>query len=101
MQKVPATALSRIFAAVAVVLIIKVALSVVIGYRDYFPPDFDSDFLLWREVYFWGHYHWAFYTHWRRFYIAVHSGGTRCRPGRAGLCLCSSMNVGREWKHRS
>jgi hypothetical protein len=36
---------------------------VVIGYRDYFPPNFRSDFLLGREAYFWGTYALAFYAH--------------------------------------
>ena len=49
-------------AAVAL-LILKVLLSVVIGYRDYFPPNFDADFLLGRGSYFWGPYCWAFYAH--------------------------------------
>ena len=48
---------------VAVLLIFKVTLSVVIGYRDYLPPDFGADFLLGREAYFWGPYSWAFYSH--------------------------------------
>jgi hypothetical protein len=52
-----------LLSAAAVLLIFKVTLSVVVGYRRYFPPDFDSDFLLGREVYFWGPYCWAFYTH--------------------------------------
>ena len=47
----------------AALLIFKVTLSVVIGYGEYFPPDFDADFLLGRESYFWGSYSWAFYTH--------------------------------------
>jgi Predicted membrane protein (DUF2306) len=48
---------------VAALLIFKVTLSVVIGYRDYLPPNFEADFLLGREAYFWGPYAWAFYTH--------------------------------------
>jgi hypothetical protein len=47
----------------AALLIGKVTLSVVIGYRDYLPPNFEADFLLGREAYFWGPYAWAFYTH--------------------------------------
>ena len=47
----------------AALLIVKVTLSVVLGYRDYLPPNFDADFLLGRETYFWGPYAWAFYTH--------------------------------------
>jgi uncharacterized membrane protein len=33
------------------------------GYRDYFPPNFNADFLLGRERYFWGSYAIAFYVH--------------------------------------
>jgi hypothetical protein len=44
-------------------LILKVTLSVVLAYRDYFPADFESDFLFGRESYFWGAYAWAFYAH--------------------------------------
>jgi hypothetical protein len=32
-------------------------------YRHYFPPNFEADFLRGREAYFWGGYHWAFFTH--------------------------------------
>jgi hypothetical protein len=56
-------ALSRLLTLVTVLLIVKVTLSVVIEYRNYLPPNFDSDFLLGREAYFWGAYHWAFYLH--------------------------------------
>jgi hypothetical protein len=44
-------------------LIFKVTLSVLLGYRSYWPPDFNSDFLLGREAYFFGPYRWAFYAH--------------------------------------
>jgi hypothetical protein len=54
---------SRLLVISATVLICRVTLSVVLGYRDYFPPNFDSDFLLGRESYFWGAYRWAFYVH--------------------------------------
>jgi len=49
--------------AAAGLLIVKVAISVMIGYRRYLPPDFSSDFLLGREAYFFGPYRWAFYAH--------------------------------------
>jgi len=55
--------LRRLLVGVAVILIFKVTLSVVIGYRQYLPPDFSSDFLLGRESYFFGPYRWAFYAH--------------------------------------
>lgn len=47
----------------AAALIVKVAASVVLGYRDYLPPNFASDFLAGREAYFGGGYSWAFYAH--------------------------------------
>ena len=53
----------RVFAFLAVVLIAKVTAAVIWGYRDYFPANFNSDFLRGREKYFSGGYHWAFYTH--------------------------------------
>ncbi|MBD3675305.1 MAG: DUF2306 domain-containing protein [Planctomycetaceae bacterium] len=46
-----------------VLLIIKVTIVVLIGYRDYFPPNFESSFLLGRQNYFWGPYSRSFYTH--------------------------------------
>ena len=48
---------------VAGVLVLKVVLSVVSNYQNYFPPDLASDFLLGREEHFRGPYQWAFYTH--------------------------------------
>lgn len=44
-------------------LILKVTAAVVLNYRDYLPPDFNSDFLRGREEYFRGGYQWAFYAH--------------------------------------
>lgn len=55
--------LQRILVVLIVVLILKVTVSVVAGYRDYFPPNFRSDFLLGRQTYFFGAYQWAFYSH--------------------------------------
>jgi MFS family permease len=55
--------LPRILTLLAGVLILKVTASVVLGYRDYFPPNFHADFLRGRESYFSGGYHWAFYVH--------------------------------------
>ena len=46
-----------------VLLIIKVTVSVILKYHDYFPANFDSDFLRGRERYFFGSYQWAFYPH--------------------------------------
>jgi hypothetical protein len=45
------------------VLILKVTISVVSNYQNYYPPNFTSDFLRGREGYFFGTYQWAFYTH--------------------------------------
>ncbi|ADB14926.1 hypothetical protein Psta_0230 [Pirellula staleyi DSM 6068] len=44
-------------------LVLKTTASVVLGYVDYLPPNFDADFLLGREAYFWGAYGIAFYVH--------------------------------------
>jgi hypothetical protein len=55
--------LGRILALAVVILVLKVTLSVVVGYRAYFPPDFEAEFLLGREAYFFGAYQWAFYAH--------------------------------------
>lgn len=56
-------ALSRVLTVLAWLLICKVTLSIVIGYRHYLPPNFQSEFLQGREAYFWGPYGWAFYLH--------------------------------------
>jgi small-conductance mechanosensitive channel len=53
----------RILVLLAVALILKVTLSVVSNYHNYFPPNFTSDFLRGRERHFSGVYEWAFYTH--------------------------------------
>ena len=63
MRKETVATLNRVLMGAAVLLILKVTLSVVVGYRDYLPPDFNSDFLLGREAYFYGAYRWAFYAH--------------------------------------
>lgn len=44
-------------------LILKVVAGVLLSYRDYMPPDFQSDFLQGRELHFYGSYRWAFYAH--------------------------------------
>lgn len=53
----------RAIALVAALLVVKVTLSIVLGYRDYLPPNFRADFLLGRQSYFYGPYAWAFYAH--------------------------------------
>lgn len=53
----------RILTLLAGLLIIKVTLSIISNYHNYFPPDFASEFLHGRESHFLGVYRWAFYTH--------------------------------------
>ncbi len=55
--------LLRIFKLLSCLLITKVIVGVVLNYRDYLPPDFESDFLVGRESHFYGIYQWAFYAH--------------------------------------
>jgi len=54
---------TRVFTLLAALLIWRVTGSVVYEYRNYFPPNFATDFLRGREAYFWGPYRWAFYVH--------------------------------------
>jgi hypothetical protein len=63
MPNVRAANLQRALTLLAGLLILKVTLIVVLGYRNYLPPDFNSDFLRGREGYFFGDYQWAFYAH--------------------------------------
>ena len=55
--------LQRVAILLAGLLVLKVTAEVVWGYRNYFPPDFNSDFLRGRDGYFFGRYQWAFYLH--------------------------------------
>jgi uncharacterized membrane protein YozB (DUF420 family) len=55
--------LRRILLLLVVGLILKVTFSIVLGYRNYIPPNFDVDFLSGRQSYFAGVYQWAFYSH--------------------------------------
>ncbi|WP_437229676.1 DUF2306 domain-containing protein [Planctomicrobium sp. SH661] len=57
------SSMMRVFTALVVLLILKVTAQVVLAYRQYFPPDFASDFLRGREAYFFGPYRWAFLIH--------------------------------------
>lgn len=57
------TTLQRVLTCLAGLLVLKVTSGVVLNYRNYFPPNFESDFLQGREGYFSGSYQWAFYTH--------------------------------------
>lgn len=63
MQSIRSTIVRQAIALAAVLLVIKVTVAVLWGYRNYLPPNFESDFLRGRESYFAGGYHWAFYTH--------------------------------------
>jgi hypothetical protein len=55
--------LRRALTVFAALLILKVTVTVVLGYRNYLPPNFNSDFLRGREGYFFGSYQWVFYAH--------------------------------------
>src|SRR5690349_19466084 len=63
MTDIRAMPLQRVLTILAGLLILKVTAGVVLNYRNYFPPNFESDFLQGREQYFSGSYQWAFYTH--------------------------------------
>ena len=63
MQNLPSRTLQRAVTLLAGLLILKVTVRVILNYHNYFPPNFESDFLRGRELYFLGFYHWAFYTH--------------------------------------
>lgn len=53
----------RLIRLLVFVLIVKVTVTVVMVYRNYLPPNFDSEFLLGRDSYFFGSYGIAFYFH--------------------------------------
>ena len=53
----------QVLALLAALWIWKVTLNVVLEYGNYVPPNFESDFLLGRQAYFWGAYGGAFYVH--------------------------------------
>ncbi|MBC7816229.1 MAG: hypothetical protein IAG10_04955, partial [Planctomycetaceae bacterium] len=63
MQTNTTTNLRRALVVVFALLICKVTVAVMLGYPNYFPPNFQSDFLQGREGYFFGTYQWAFYPH--------------------------------------
>lgn len=58
-----ATTVQRVLALLAGLLIVKVTVGVVLNYRNYIPPNFESEFLQGRDAYFFGDYQWAFYAH--------------------------------------
>jgi hypothetical protein len=55
--------LHRILKVLLCLLVCKVVAGVVLSYRDYAPPNFESEFLQGRSQYFSGSYAWAFYAH--------------------------------------
>jgi hypothetical protein len=63
MLSVHFTRLQQVLKFLACVLVLKVTVSIMLNYREYLPPDFDSPFLQGRERYFGGPYQWAFYAH--------------------------------------
>lgn len=63
MQTNTTTSLLRALVVVVALLICKVTVAVMLGYSNYFPPNFQSDFLQRRDGYFFGAYQWAFYPH--------------------------------------
>ncbi|MEX1223434.1 MAG: DUF2306 domain-containing protein [Pirellulales bacterium] len=54
---------TRIIQLLACLLVCQTIVAVLLSFRDYFPPNFRSDFLLGRSGYFFGLYQWAFYAH--------------------------------------
>lgn len=56
-------AMLRLVQVLTSLLVGKTVLTVLLAYRDYFPANFRSDFLLGRSGYFYGTYQWAFYAH--------------------------------------
>jgi uncharacterized membrane protein YozB (DUF420 family) len=63
MQNIPSRTLQHVVTLLAGLLVLKVTVRVILNYRNYFPPNFESDFLRGRELYFSGVYQWMFYTH--------------------------------------
>lgn len=55
--------MQRVVLLLAILLICEVTATALLGYVDYFPPNFRADFLLGRDAYFFGPYQWAFYAH--------------------------------------
>lgn len=63
MANTTTTNLRRALVVVVALLICKVTIAAMLEYSNYFPPNFQSDFLQGREGYFFGAYQWAFYSH--------------------------------------
>ncbi|TWT78076.1 hypothetical protein Pla123a_08650 [Posidoniimonas polymericola] len=62
-QRATTHATATSLALLAAWLVCQTTVRIVLGYGDYFPPNFRSDFLLGREGTFFGGYQWAFYAH--------------------------------------
>ena len=63
-------------------LSIKICASILAEYANYFPPNFDAEFLIGRQSYFWGHYWLAFYAHIITSPIAIFLGAWLMWTGR-------------------
>ena len=63
LKTIKLSTLNRVLTIVVCALILRVTAAIVWVYRDYVPPNFESDFLAGREGYFFNGYHWAFYSH--------------------------------------
>lgn len=63
MPHVRPSKLQQALTLLAGLLILKVTAAVVLGYANYFPPNFNADFLRGREGYFFAGYQWPFYAH--------------------------------------
>lgn len=57
------TSVRPTLAVISGLLIMKVTFEVILCYSNYFPPNFESEFLYGREHYFFEAYRWAFYPH--------------------------------------
>lgn len=53
----------RLLRPLATLLVSVVLAGIVGGYHRYLPPDFEAEFLLGRQAYFFAGYQWAFYAH--------------------------------------
>lgn len=62
-RTIPIPSFRQVFTLLGLLLVVRVTVGVLLNYFDYFPPNFESEFLRGREQYFAGTYHWAFYAH--------------------------------------
>jgi len=74
--------------------------SILAQYANYFPPNFDAEFLFGRQTYFFGSYCLAFYAHIIASPIAMILGGWLMWTGRQhGKKLCHRKSI-RKWHRR-